>query len=116
LDFPKETRNERSKKLSDAKSGRAVEGVKYDRISVALVNAIKQLQKKIEELNSIKSENAELRAQLADVLAGSSASKRREAVESEGQIVTAYGKYRRVRCGSKAILRRTSRLNESVPL
>ena len=48
------------------KQGR-VEGVKYDRINVAMVNAIKELQKQIEELNSIKSENAELKARLAEV-------------------------------------------------
>jgi len=39
-----------------------VEGVKYDRINVVLVNAIKEQQKQIEELKSIKAENVELKA------------------------------------------------------
>ena len=45
-----------------------VEGVKYDRITVALVNAIKEQQTQITDLKAVKAENAELRAQLADVL------------------------------------------------
>jgi hypothetical protein len=53
-----------------------VEGVKYDRISAVLVNAIKEQQqqiaeqqRQIEELTVIKADNAELRARLADLLA-----------------------------------------------
>ena len=53
-----------------------IEGVKYDRISAALVNAVKELheqitaqQKQLEELKSIKDENAKLKAQIADILA-----------------------------------------------
>ncbi len=46
-----------------------IEGVKYDRISAALVNAVKEQQKQIDQLNSIKAENAELKAQLAAILA-----------------------------------------------
>jgi hypothetical protein len=53
-----------------------IEGVKYDRISAALVNAVKEQQaqiaaqqKQIDELKSIKAENAELRAQVAAILA-----------------------------------------------
>ena len=44
-----------------------VEGVKYDRINVVLVNAIKEQQKQIEELKAIKAENAELKARLASI-------------------------------------------------
>jgi trimeric autotransporter adhesin len=53
-----------------------VEGVKYDRITVALVNALKEQQQQlatqqmqIAGLNSTKAENAKLKAQLADILA-----------------------------------------------
>jgi len=53
-----------------------VEGVKYDRISAVLVNALKEQQQQIarqqgqiEELTAIKADNAELRARLADLLA-----------------------------------------------
>lgn len=45
-----------------------VEGVKYDRITVVLVNAIKDQQQQIDELKLIKLQNAELKAQLAAVL------------------------------------------------
>jgi hypothetical protein len=45
-----------------------VEGVKYDRITAVLVNALKEQQKQIEELKVIKAENAELKAQLAAIL------------------------------------------------
>ena len=48
-----------------------VEGVKYDRLSALLVNAVKEQQaqieaqqKQLEELKPIKAENAELKAQL----------------------------------------------------
>jgi hypothetical protein len=53
-----------------------VEGVKYDRITVALVNAVKEQQQQIAtqqtrliELQSVQAENATLKAQLADILA-----------------------------------------------
>jgi trimeric autotransporter adhesin len=53
-----------------------VEGVKYDRITVALVNALKEQQQQISaqqmqiaELSSTKAENAKLKAQLANILA-----------------------------------------------
>ncbi|HZM86924.1 MAG TPA: tail fiber domain-containing protein [Blastocatellia bacterium] len=53
-----------------------VEGVKYDRITVALVNAIKEQQmqiaaqqRQISEFSHLQSENARLKAQLADILA-----------------------------------------------
>ena len=53
-----------------------VEGVKYDRISAVLVNALKEQQQQIaaqqtqiEELTAIKVDNAELRARLAGILA-----------------------------------------------
>ena len=53
-----------------------IEGVKYDRISAALVNAVNQLQqqiatqqKQIDELNAIKAENAELKVKIACILA-----------------------------------------------
>jgi len=46
-----------------------VEGVKYDRITVALVNAVKEQQTQIAELKAIRRENAELKAQFADLLA-----------------------------------------------
>jgi hypothetical protein len=53
-----------------------VEGVKYDRITVALVNAIKEQQQQIAaqqqqlvELGPLQAENAKLKAQLTDILA-----------------------------------------------
>jgi hypothetical protein len=53
-----------------------VEGVKYDRISAALVNAVKEQQaqiaaqqRQIDELKAIRAENAELKAQIAAILA-----------------------------------------------
>jgi hypothetical protein len=53
-----------------------VEGVKYSQISAVLVNAIKEqqtqitfLRKKIEDLESIKTENAQLKGQLAELMA-----------------------------------------------
>jgi hypothetical protein len=53
-----------------------IEGVKYDRISAALVNAVKELQeqiaaqqKQLEELKSLKDENAKLKVQIAEILA-----------------------------------------------
>ena len=48
---------------------RQVEGIKYDRITVALVNAIKEQQAQIEELRSLKTENENFKAQLADLRA-----------------------------------------------
>ena len=41
-----------------------VEGVKYDRITVALVNALKEQQAQIAELQALKAENIELKARL----------------------------------------------------
>jgi trimeric autotransporter adhesin len=53
-----------------------VEGVKYDRITVALVNALKEQQqqivvqqRQITELSPLQTENAKLKAQVADILA-----------------------------------------------
>jgi hypothetical protein len=53
-----------------------VEGVKYDRVTVVLVNALKEHQQQIasqqaqiEGLKSIQAENDKLKAQLADILA-----------------------------------------------
>ncbi len=53
-----------------------VEGVKYDRLTVALVNAIKEQQqqlttqqRQLAELRPLQTENAKLKAQLADILA-----------------------------------------------
>jgi trimeric autotransporter adhesin len=53
-----------------------VEGLKYDRITVVLVNALKEQQQQIAaqqiqiaELNLTKAENARLKAQLADIVA-----------------------------------------------
>jgi type III secretory pathway lipoprotein EscJ len=52
-----------------------VEGVKYDRVAVVLVNAIKEQQQQIaaqqseiETLRSLKAENARLKMQLAGLL------------------------------------------------
>jgi len=54
-----------------------IEGVKYNQISVVLVNAINEqqtqiasLHKRIEDLESIKTESAQLKAQLAELMAG----------------------------------------------
>jgi hypothetical protein len=53
-----------------------VEGVKYDRLNVVLINAVKQQQRQIEQqqdqindLKKVKAENAELRAQLSAISA-----------------------------------------------
>ena len=66
-----------------------VEGVKYDRITAVLVNALKEHQQQlasqqsqIEELKSIQAENSKLRAQLAGILRVSNRSKGRRSVES----------------------------------
>jgi hypothetical protein len=53
-----------------------IEGVKYDRISAALVNAVKEQQRQlaaqqqqIDELKALRAENAELKAQIVAILA-----------------------------------------------
>src|SRR6185369_7723341 len=52
-----------------------IEGVKYDRISAALVNAVKELQERIDaqnklidELKAVRTENAGLKMQIAGIL------------------------------------------------
>jgi hypothetical protein len=62
-----------------------IEGVKYDRLDVVLINAIKEQQqelqeerREIQELNAVKAENAELRAEVALI------SSRLEHLESRG--------------------------------
>ena len=65
-----------------------VEGVKYDRINVVLINAIKEQQhqiaaqqKQIQELKSIKAENAELKALLEAIRVRLEQVERKQALE-----------------------------------
>ena len=57
--------------LTSMNSRGEIEGVKYDRIGVALINAVQEQQKQIVELSTQvatqKAENRELRAQFAEL-------------------------------------------------